>query len=588
MPHSLLLPVYLLAILCDLSPLASALKFPVHGRTLTQDIEQPFARRADVSGTSPLKGNVTVPIANSHNAQYISNITLGGITVPVLLDTGSSDLWVNFVGQPPQTTDLGKAVKLAYAVGQARGNVHTTEFKMDDYTIPDQAFLMVTDTSTFSSDIHAQGYAGLLGLGPNVGSVILDEVDDDKADTALERIFQQAKPDQNFISFLLDRRGDPTPEFTGQITISEYVQGVENITTMPKLPIHEVHKLLDSDQHWQVLTDKDNGIIGPDGQVIKIKSIVPSAPKGQLVAVIDSGFTFSQVPRDVSDAIYGRVRGAVYDSKNEYWTVPCGQELNVSFNLGGQNYPIHPLDLVNDNFGIRNAQGETVCIGAFQPITSAFSLLGNYDMILGMSFLRNTYTLLDFGNWIKNGKETGDPFVQLLSVTNVAETHSDFAKVRLDGNPNADSDWSLLPADQMQHSPISDEEKKKRYQEMVLSRWPYIFVGCLLFVLILVGFCVWRFCCRRKVREARAAKKAAKNSGGGVEIGLSGKHASYAPLQESQSAYNLSQYNGHTPVQDPHYGQQYQESAQPSQYPHYGDQQHLSTQSSQQFGHYNR
>ena len=42
-------------------------------------------------------------------------------------------------------------------------------------------------------------------------------------------------------------------------------------------------------QHWQALTDKDDGIIGPDGNAIQIPSIVPKAPDGQYVAVFDSG-----------------------------------------------------------------------------------------------------------------------------------------------------------------------------------------------------------------------------------------------------------------------------------------------------------
>lgn len=46
------------------------------------------------------------------------------------------------------------------------------------------------------------------------------------------------------------------------------------------------------DQHWQALTDKNIGIIGPDGQPINVGSIVPNAPDGELVAVFDSGFTF--------------------------------------------------------------------------------------------------------------------------------------------------------------------------------------------------------------------------------------------------------------------------------------------------------
>lgn len=41
---------------------------------------------------------------------------------------------------------------------------------------------------------------------------------------------------------------------------------------------------------------------------------------------------------------------------------------------------------------------------------------------------------------------------------------------------------------------------------MILSRWPYIFVGCLAFVLIVAGLITWRCCVRRrKRREAKAA-----------------------------------------------------------------------------------
>jgi hypothetical protein len=146
-------------------------------------------------------------------------------------------------------------------------------------------------------------------------------------------------------------------------------------------------------------------------------------------------------------------------------------------------------------------------------------------MILGMSFLRNTYTLLDFGDWVKGQKGRGDPYVQMLSVTDSKEAKSDFIKVRLNGvDTTSDEKWQLLPPEQMQHSPISDEEKKKKYQEMVLSRWPYIFVGCLAFVLIIVGFIIWKCCKRRRARKA--AEEAAKNEFGGKR----GERL-YVPLQ---------------------------------------------------------
>ncbi|KAF9483493.1 aspartic peptidase A1 [Pholiota conissans] len=523
--------------LIPLSLLLTIFDYPVYGLIF------PFDVRFAGDATTSLTRRSSAPLRNIGNAQYVGNISVAGTTLPVLLDTGSSDLWVNFPGTVPTSNmkDTGASVTLSYAVGKAAGDVYTAPVSIGNITMQDQAFLYVNDTSTFTSDIHAQGYDGLLGLGPNQSSVILKKLKKDaSANTLLQRIFQADTSSSNYITLLLNRKNDPGQNMTGQFTVSEVVPGFENITSMPKLDVETVNKLLKSDQHWQALTDKNIGIIGPDGNPIDISSIVPSAPDGQLVAVVDSGYTFSQVPRDVSDAIYGRVQGAVYDSKNEYWLVPCGQYLNVSFNLGGKNYPIHPLDLVDNNFGIVDSSGKQVCIGAFQPITSAFSLLGHYDMILGMSFLRNAYMLLDFGDWIGESNDQDHPYIQLASIVNSAAARQDFVQVRLGGTDTiSDPKWALLPADQMQHSPVSEEEKKKKYQEMVLSRWPYIFVGCLVFVLLVIGLLIWKCCCKRKQKNAKKTLEMEAGGLGGYDnkkkggffSKLQGKRESYVPLE---------------------------------------------------------
>lgn len=44
--------------------------------------------------------------------------------------------------------------------------------------------------------------------------------------------------------------------------------------------------------------------------------------------------------------------------------IPCGQMLNLTFMFGGVAYPIHPLDVVDDNFNKVDANGKKVCIGA--------------------------------------------------------------------------------------------------------------------------------------------------------------------------------------------------------------------------------
>lgn len=161
------------------------------------------------------------------------------------------------------------------------------------------------------------------------------------------------------------------------------------------------------------------------------------------------------------------------------------------------------------------------------------------------SAVRNAYTLLDFGTWISGGDDQQSPFIQMLSVTDVASARSDFVQVRLGGNDtiNTDPRWALLPVSQMQHSPISEEEKKKEYQEMILSRWPYIFTGCFVFILLVIGCCVWRCCKRRRAR--RAAKNAPSGDKfddvfskhhvpGGKSLALaSAKKQSYIPLEGS-------------------------------------------------------
>ncbi|KAJ8481245.1 hypothetical protein ONZ45_g15372 [Pleurotus djamor] len=463
-----LLPLSLLLTVLDAAHQIHAVKIPFQVRTLVgpSSTVDRLGRRATNN----------VPIKNIHNSQYVSNITIAGKDVALLLDTGRCNK--PFPKEIPQTTDTGKQITLRYAIGKAEGHIRTAPITVGNFTINDQAFLLVEDTSTFSGDIHAQGYDGLIGFGPNDGSVIKKKLKDEAGDNVLANIFQQNTTNSNYITLLLDRKGDPQEPFTGQMTISELVSNYTNVTSMPKLDVKMLSRLLESDQHWQAVTDKDNGIIGPDGQVIKMSSIVPKAPKGTYVGVVDSGFTFSQVPRDVSDAIYGRVQGAQYDVENEYWTVPCGQYIPLSFRFGGIEYPVHPLDVVNDDFALTDKLGKRVCIGAFQPITSAFSLLGNYDMILGMSFLRNVYSLLDYGNWVEHSKDEDDPYIQMLPLTNVAEAKASFIQIRLGGTDStADPKWALLPVDQMQHSPVSEAEKKKKYQEAVLSQWPYILLG---------------------------------------------------------------------------------------------------------------
>lgn len=140
--------------------------------------------------------------------------------------------------------------------------------------------------------------------------------------------------------------------------------------------------------------------------------------------------------------------------------------------------------------------------------------------------------MLILSDSVKGGNSTNPPFLHLLPITDRAAAHLDFVKVRMPGGVDVSGDaaHALLPPDQAKTSPETDEEKKQHLQAEILSRWPYIFVGCLALVSIVVGLCIWRCCKRRKANRAKQLNK---------QLGLEAngdKSTSYLPLDEPHSA----------------------------------------------------
>jgi hypothetical protein len=100
--------------------------------------------------------------------------------------------------------------------------------------------VLVNDTSSFSMDIATQGFHGLIGLGPDTGSIICKKYGKGKGISILFRVFEQDCTTDNYITFLLDRRSDPGNTVTGQFTVSELVPELQNITSTPKLNVDHI------------------------------------------------------------------------------------------------------------------------------------------------------------------------------------------------------------------------------------------------------------------------------------------------------------------------------------------------------------
>ncbi|KAF7981218.1 hypothetical protein HWV62_34561 [Athelia sp. TMB] len=341
---------------------------------------------------------------------YFTNITLGGQSYAVLIDTGSLIADVLLLG-PVLLADLG----------------------FEGYSVKNQAFFFAEANAT--NELPAPG---IIGLGPFSTSAIVVALTT-KTTTVqglppLDNIFQQSPNTPNFLTVLLGRASDPDHNYPGDLTIMEILPGYEAVLEQPKLPVALAQH---GNQHWSTLLDAD-GFIGPDGEPIPVKTGVKSTKnKKQLTVMFDTGY--------MAEAIYGRFTGSKLEKNSvlgEIWTLPCDAEVNITLKFSGQSIPIHPLDATFPFSRIGSSR--TDCYGTFQAITTGAN--PDLDVIMGMAFLRNAYFLVNFGSDfsavlpdhlrpVLNGTDNSEPpYIQLLPTSNdAAEVHDDFVQVRLEG-----------------------------------------------------------------------------------------------------------------------------------------------------------
>ncbi|KAJ7264460.1 aspartic peptidase domain-containing protein [Mycena haematopus] len=449
------LPASLLALVL-LADSSCALRLNVEGRRIPAE-RRALQKRSSLTGSSPLD--------DTADLQYTTNLTVGGVPFVVMIDTGSSDLWV--AGTIPSASNTGKAATISYASGGASGPIMTAAVDYTGYTIPAQAFIQVPP-----DDSHPAGQ-GLIGLGPSAGSVVYSAFNAPEGNTVLDNIFIQNTATPNFITFALGRLNDPMETFTGDFTVGEVLtnNNFSNVANQPKLSVTTLSISNEGNQHFQTLLDAD-GFIGPDGHPISITSVVSSTSnKKELTVVVDTGFSLPQVPRQVhsvAQAIYGQFPGAELTndpSIGQIWILPCTQEVNVTLKFGGQAYPVHPLDAAIDptTFGLSartTSSGENACLGLFQPVSFDTGSSPTYDVIFGMAFLRNVYTLINFGDFIAGSTSKADPYIQFLSITDPAQAHAEFVNVRLGG---VDTTTSVLTSNSNNNDSTSSPSKKTYY-----------------------------------------------------------------------------------------------------------------------------
>ncbi|KAJ7237717.1 aspartic peptidase domain-containing protein [Mycena haematopus] len=386
-------------------------------------------------------------IVNNYNDRYTVNLTVAGTSVNVMLDTGSTDMWVAPPGGISGTfNNTGACAAIFYGDGSnfVNGSVGLGLVEIAGFSIPNQAFINVTNSVGEESD-QASGVFGLVGLGfdgpqgsipASLTAAGYNGTDVGKA--VLTSIFAQNSSNGDFFSFSLSRVGDIDDSADASLVISGYDPKYAAVQSAPLLPQYPV-----ASGRWGVLTDG----ISVGGSDIPWTSFGSDVPTGQAAVLFDTGTTNFLVPAVVRDAIYSAVPGAVlaknsaipnlkFSEDDDVWVVPCQTAVNMT--TRGQEFPIHPLDLTDMAFLVGpDGNNYTVCVGS---VTNGGQILGvGLDALFGDSFLRNVYSVFSFGN------DTTPPHVQLLSDTQTDAAATDFFAVRAELLVNSPTE--LAPQD---------------------------------------------------------------------------------------------------------------------------------------------
>lgn len=375
-------------------------------------------------GAAQAGGGLSVD--DTQDVQYSVNITLGGQVFTVQLDSGSSDLWVNTDKPLKIVNDSGIVAQISYGVGFVEGPIQFAELQLGEYTIPSQAFINVNKTKDFPPDAQ-----GILGIAFDLE--ILDSTEaylkhywgneTTLGRTPLSNILNQNTSTVPAFDVTLGRSSDLDEYSEGLFIIGQHAPQYQAVSSAPKLP--QV-----TEGRWSAVVEGLS--VNGKNYTFKTKSEVATVPKGHLVGFLDTGTSLPEVPEDVADFIYGSIDGAV--KNGGVWFVPCETSVNLTWYLGGQAFPMHPLDLTLINPLTWSPSKDldvdiVLCIGAYQIGTPPYP---GIDMVLGDNFLRNVYVSFNYGADPGRTQNGTGSYIQLLSTTQEDAAWVDFERSRIE------------------------------------------------------------------------------------------------------------------------------------------------------------
>ncbi|KAJ7476368.1 aspartic peptidase domain-containing protein [Mycena galericulata] len=363
--------------------------------------------------------------ANGTDLRYTTNLTINGQDFTAIIDTGSSDIWVI----PPADftfDNTGIPVSAPFSGGNVSGVIGFGTVGLGSYSVQQQVFQNATFIDV--GLVEDLGINALIGLAfestqtsPLTATLEKNGSNPTAGNPFLYNIFAQTPGQDNFIGISLSRTDDLEGTADASFTINELDPTYSAVANAP--PIQIVPGKFD---RWRILVDS----ISVDGVDVSLpSSMISNVPDGSLATILDTGTPTASVPPAVISSVFSQIPGAIFKvvdgllDTSEVWTVPCNTTTIVSVGMGGQSFPIHPLDL--SLVFVNKDTNEVTCISQWNLVTPN---QGDFDMIFGDSFMRNFYTVFNFGNDVSQAPAGSS--IQLLSQTNPTSAKQDVAKAR--------------------------------------------------------------------------------------------------------------------------------------------------------------
>ncbi|KAJ7162217.1 aspartyl protease [Mycena filopes] len=324
------------------------------------------------------------------DSSYFGTVNIG--TPPqsfnVILDTGSSDLWVadsscrncdptTPVFKPDSSSSFSQkstqATQISYGSGAVAGFISSESVSMGNFSLKSQGFLSVEQTT---SNLLSGSVSGIMGLA-------FAGISSTQTQPFWQGLIQGSQLDEPLMAFWLTRfRGadnvkeeEPGGSFTLGGTNSSLYQG----------DIEFINMSGPSSTFW---------LLSVSGVTVQGQNI-PVATGDAALAAIDTGTTLIGGPTEDVNAIWAAVPGAtkIGPTMPGYFQFPCTTTIKISIAFGGKLWPIDPSDM---NLGPGQGTARSQCLGGIFDLTLGSSIeanSGNPTWVVGDTFLKNVYSV---------------------------------------------------------------------------------------------------------------------------------------------------------------------------------------------------